>query len=245
MTPRPSRLGTLILSISLAALLAIAIMIFGARFNLWEPIVGFGYIRNYMNPIGYGVLALGVIGLAIQIKNKNRAGIIKTCIATLIGLGILAPMIASPSKPPKRGPAIHDITTDTNNPPVFLVIDENRSGAKNSLVYTGKKTAAIQKKLYPHIAPIQSNLAPEPAFNKALNVAKDKGWEIVAQDEKTLRFEAIARTPFFAFMDDVVVVVTPLNDASIINIRSISRIGRSDRGVNAARISDFTATFNQ
>lgn len=68
---------------------------------------------------------------------------------------------------------------------------------------------------------------------------------MVAGYPEALRFEATAQTTFFGFMDDVVVQVTPINNKSRIDIRSVSRIGRSDKGVNAARIVEFTESFNQ
>lgn len=68
---------------------------------------------------------------------------------------------------------------------------------------------------------------------------------MVAGNPETLHFEATAQTTFFGFMDDVVVKVTPINNKSRIDIRSVSRIGRSDKGVNAARIVEFTENFNQ
>ncbi|WP_413699466.1 DUF1499 domain-containing protein [Psychromonas sp. KJ10-10] len=68
-------------------------------------------------------------------------------------------------------------------------------------------------------------------------------WEIVAQDDNNLRFEASARTPLYRFVDDVVVVVTPEGNASRVDIRSVSRIGRGDRGVNANRIREFMKAF--
>lgn len=245
MNYRSSRIGTLLLVLAIAALIAVGTMMFGARFGLWDPIVGFGYVRQYMNPIAYAVLGLSLIGFISQLITRNRAGTVKTLLASLIGLGLLAPMIHGMVKPTKRAPPIHDITTDTDNPPQFLVLDETRAGAKNSLVYAGEKVAVIQKKAYPQIAPIQSDLAAPEAFNKALSIAKEKGWEIVAEDSTALRFEAIARTAVYRFMDDVVVVVTPTDNTSRVDIRSISRIGRSDRGVNAARISDFIQSFGK
>ncbi len=79
----------------------------------------------------------------------------------------------------------------------------------------------------------------------SLRVASEMGWEIVVQDEGALRFEASASTPVFQFVDDVVVTVTSEGSASRVDIRSVSRIGRSDRGANAARIREFIETFDQ
>lgn len=243
MSNNSSRLGTILLIIAVVALLAIGLMMFGARLGFWEPIVGFGLIRTYMNPIAYGVIGLGVIGLIHQLVTRNRSGAVKAAIAGLIGLGLLAPTIYGQIQPTVRVPPIHDISTDTDNPPVFMVLDETRAGAKNTLVYGGPEVAAQQTKAYPDIAPIQSDKPAPEAFAEALRVGKAMGWEIVAQDADNLRFEATARTPVYQFADDIVVVVTAVNDASRVDIRSVSRVGRSDRGVNAARIREFVQAF--
>jgi len=240
-----SRIGTLLLIIAVAAALTVAVMIFGAGWGLWEPIVGFGYIRNYLNPIGLSLFSLSTLGLIYQLITRNRIGGVKALIAVLIGVALIAPMLQGIIKPAKRAPAIHDITTDTVNPPEFLVLDETRSGAKNSLIYAGQEVATIQKKAYPYIKPIQSKLSAADAYAKALGIAQDKGWEIVAENPEALRFEATAQTAFFGFMDDVVIKVTPINNESRIDMRSVSRIGRSDKGANAARIVAFTNSFNQ
>ena len=242
---RSSRIGTTLLILAAASVLIVGIMMFGARFGLWEPLVGFGYVRNYMNPIAYGLLGLSIVGFVYQIATRNRAGAVKALIASLVGLGLLGPMIYGKIKPAKRAPPIHDITTDTDNPPQFLVLDDNRPGARNSLIYAGEKVAEIQKKTYPQIVPVLSDLPAAQAFTRALSIAEEKGWELVAQDSEALRFEAIARTAVYRFMDDVVVVVTPADNGSRIDIRSVSRVGRSDKGVNAARISDFARSFGQ
>ncbi|MGL5839140.1 MAG: DUF1499 domain-containing protein, partial [Sphingorhabdus sp.] len=48
---------------------------------------------------------------------------------------------------------------------------------------------------------------------------------------------------FFRFKDDVVVRVRPTEDAkgSIVDMRSISRVGVSDLGMNAKRVRAFLA----
>ncbi len=240
-----SRLGTALLTVAFFAVSVIALMMFGARLGLWEPIVGFGLVRTYMNPIAYGVIGSGVAGLIFQLVTRNRPGVIKAGITTLVGLGLLAPTIYEQVQPPVRLPAIHDITTDTLNPPVFMALDDSRAGAKNTLIYGGSEVASQQKKAYPDIAPIQSKKSAPEAFSEALRTGQEMGWEIVTQDPINLRFEATARTAVYGFVDDVVVVVTPQDSASRIDIRSVSRIGRGDRGVNAARIREFTNNFER
>ena len=236
-------IGTVLLIAAIFAVLAIGLMVFGARFGLWEPIVGFRLIRTYMNPVAFGVIGFGVVGLVHQFATRNHDGVIKAGIASLIGVGLLAPMIYEQIKPSVRFPPIHDITTNTKNPPIFIALDDYRPGAKNTLVYGGPEVTAQQIKAFPDIKAIPSNKSVPDAFSEALRVANAMGWEIVAQDTDHFRFEATARTPVYRFVDDVVVTVSSVDGTSRIDIRSVSRIGRGDKGVNAMRIRKFIKSF--
>lgn len=175
MNTTSSRLGNALLLIAILAVLAIGLMMFGARFGIWQPTVGFRLIQAYMNPVAYAVFGLGVAGLIYLIATFNRSGAIKAGITSLIGVGLLAPMLYGQLRPPVSYPPIHDITTDTSNPPPFIVLDDNRPGAKNSLVYGGVEVAAQQNKAYPDTGPIQSNKSSLEAFSEALKVGKAIG----------------------------------------------------------------------
>ena len=80
MSYRSSRIGTLLLVLAIVSLIAVGTMMFGARLGLWEPIVGFGYIRKYMNPIAYALLAISLAGFIYQLITRNRAGTVKACL---------------------------------------------------------------------------------------------------------------------------------------------------------------------
>jgi uncharacterized protein (DUF1499 family) len=62
------------------------------------------------------------------------------------------------------------------------------------------------------------------------------GWELVAADSAAGRIEATATTRWFGFKDDVVVRIRPDAAGSRVDVRSVSRVGRSDVGANAERI---------
>ena len=69
------------------------------------------------------------------------------------------------------------------------------------------------------------------------------GWTIVAADDAAGRIEASDRSRWFGFTDDIVVRITPSGSGSRIDLRSSSRLGRSDFGVNAARIETYLAAL--
>lgn len=237
--------GRIALCAAVAGLAAIAAVLMGVRLGLWEPVAGFGLYRSYLNPLGATVAALGVLAVAVHGLRRERPGIAAGAAAAVIGLACLAPLIAATLSPRPRAAPIHDISTDTVNPPAFEVLDETRAGARNSLDYGGAEVAALQAAAYPGIAPLETGLAPDAAFARALDVAEDMGWEIVSADAERRRIEATARTPVFYFADDVIVAVTPLEQGARVDMRGVSRVGRSDQGVNAARIRRFQEQFSQ
>ncbi|MCW5659119.1 MAG: DUF1499 domain-containing protein [Burkholderiaceae bacterium] len=132
-------------------------------------------------------------------------------------------------------PKIHDISTDTANPPTFDAVLPLRRGAKNPADYVAA-TGAEQRKGYPDIVPLQLPLAPAVVFDNAERAARAMGWQVVDASPAKLRIEAIDTTPVFGFKDDIVVRITPQGSGSVVDVRSLSRVGSSDLGANAKRV---------
>ena len=139
----------------------------------------------------------------------------------------------------QRVPAIHDITTDTAHPPAFVALGTARAAAPNGLAYEGAAVAVAQQQAYPDLVPYLSPLSPATLFAQAEAVARTLGWEIVAAEPQQGRLEATDTSLLFGFTDDIVIRITPHARGSQLDIRSLSRVGRSDVGVNAQRIRRF------
>lgn len=90
---------------------------------------------------------------------------------------MMAPTLYGTINPPVHFFPIHDISTNTLTPPEFIVLDDSRVGARNTLVYDGPEVSALQKKAYPDISPIESGMSALEAFDEALRVADLMGWE--------------------------------------------------------------------
>jgi uncharacterized protein (DUF1499 family) len=142
-------------------------------------------------------------------------------------------------------PPIHDISTDTEDPPAFETILPLRAQAPNPTTYGGPAVAAQQHEHYPDIAPADLPVGPDAAFDAALAAARDLDWTVVAMDEVGGRIEAIDRTLWFGFADDVVIRIRPTDAGSRVDVRSVSRVGVSDLGTNAARIRAFLARLEE
>jgi len=237
--PRRSRLALLGLAVAIVAALVLAAAGPGYRVQLWDLGVGFGMLRwaVYIGLVGAAVSLAGAIVALIGRKSKD----LPLALAGII-LGIaIANIPYSWREAAREVPAIHDITTDTADPPVFVAILPLRAGAPNPPGYAGRDVAAQQQRAYPDIRPMLLAVAPITAFQRALAAARGQGWEIVAAVPDEGRIEASDTTLWFGFVDDVVIRVTPTDKGSRVDIRSKSRVGGSDVGINAKRIRAFLA----
>lgn len=137
-----------------------------------------------------------------------------------------------------RVPPIHHISTDLSNPPVFEKISTLRAATHNSLEYTAD-IAQQQQQYYGHIQPLAFNVSPEQVFDTALLVVDQLGWQLQHQNSQTGVIEASASSGIFGFVDDVVIRTLANANGSLVDMRSVSRVGQSDFGVNAKRIDSF------
>jgi hypothetical protein len=141
---------------------------------------------------------LSLVALAIPRLRGDRVRPLST--ALVLGLLVMVGPAIFVQKA-SRVPAIHDITTDTVNPPAFVDVIPIRqaAGADNPPEYPGASVAAQQKAAYPDIAPRDLTVPPDQAFARAVTAARGMGWEIVAEKAAEGRIEATATTPWFGF----------------------------------------------
>jgi uncharacterized protein (DUF1499 family) len=185
---------------------------------------------------GLAAVIVSVLALVIGLSGRDGRGIALALVA-LIGGGLIAYVPWHYDQIRQIVPSIHDITTDPDNPPAFVTVVLLRQGEGiNPVAYEGAKIADQQRRAYPDIVPLTVGLAPDVAFARALDTAQQMGWTIVASDKAASRIEASQRSRWFGFTDDIVIRVAPASSGSRIDIRSSSRYGRSDFGVNAERI---------
>lgn len=235
------KLARLALLISIAAALMLLAAGPGTRLGLWEYGVGLTLMR-YALFVGVAGAAFGVVLMLIPATRRGNAGPLAVAIVT--GLAV-AWVPWNGYRTVRALPFIHDITTDTANPPAFVDVVPLRADATNPVDYPGEETAMLQREGYPDLEPLQLSQSAGQVFERALEVAREMGWEIVAAVPSEGRIEATATTLWFGFKDDVVIRIVPDGDGSRLDIRSKSRVGRSDVGANAARIRKFIAALGR
>ena len=222
--------------VGLAVLLGLLAVLagFGSRWGIWHFRTGFTLLEwAARGALGVAVLSLPVLWFTRP--GSGRRGFI----LTLVGLALALTVVAVPwqwRRTAATVPPIHDITTDTENPPAFVDVVPLRADAPNPVEYAGSEVAQQQRAAYPDLRPVILDTPLEASFERAMEAVSRMGWEVVGTDPAAGRIEATDRTFWFGFRDDVVIRLTPSNGRTIVDVRSKSRVGRSDVGTNARRI---------
>ncbi len=140
-------------------------------------------------------------------------------------------------------PAIHDVTTDTVTPPQFVAVTPALRGAGGNPLDYPPENAAAQASAYPQIAPLMLEAAPADVFRKAVAAVQARGWQIVAAVPSEGRIEATEAAAWWGFKDDIVLRIVAQGSGTRVDVRSVSRVGRSDFGANAKRIEALAAAL--
>lgn len=208
----------------------------GTRLGFWEYGTGFLLMRGAFF-IGAAAALFALVLLIVP--TTRRAGGARLVAALVIALAT-AWVPWNGYQTVMSLPFIHDISTDTVNPPQFVDVAPLRADAPNPVDYPGEEVAKQQREAYPDLRTLELATSKAETFAGALDAADKMGWEIVAANPNEGRIEATATTLWFGFKDDIVIRIEPTASGSRLDMRSKSRVGRSDVGANAARIRAFT-----
>lgn len=226
-------------------IVAALIMLFsgyGYQWDWW----GLGIAFSYLLPGSalLGVLALSVAVVFAFLNKPDRPRRLKwmVFVGTFLGISVLA-NAGYWFYQAQQYPPIHDITTDMEDPPAFdAAIVTLRRGSPNLSTYGGEEIAEVQREHYSDIQPLFLDVPYSEAFDRALQAAEEMPWEeIVTADKEQGLIQATDELPWFGFKDDIVIRLRPAanGDRIKIDVRSVSRVGRGDIGVNAQRIRDY------
>ncbi|ALK09671.1 DUF1499 domain-containing protein [Blastochloris viridis] len=232
--------------LALFSLPVVALGILMSRLGLVETVAALGVFAA-----GVAVAALAVlVALAAlaAIWNDGYRGLGRAVAGLMIGLLVVVGPAAMAAFA-YRLPAIHDVTTDLNEPPSIIAGAVARSPDANPPNYPGPETAALQRAGYPDLKPLLKDWPPEQAFQAARDAIEKRRWRVLDQvaprPGRDGRIEAVVRTLVFGFRDDVVVRIRATAEGSRIDVRSASRIGLHDLGANARRIKSLLADIDE
>ena len=236
------RLSKWAFRIAVAAPLIAGVALTLARYDI-IPKIGGLYAMMVGALVAAVALLLAIIGLIMALRfgaTTKRLAMIALAIS-----GAYLGYMASRAAVARSVPPIHDITTDLVDPPAFSAItlrSDNLVG-----VGTTENWRAIHARTYGDLDSVTIARPAATVIADAERLARANGWEVAAADAASGRVEATASVSFIRFKDDVVIRVRPSADgaSSVVDMRSVSRIGVSDLGVNAVRIRTFLADLSR
>lgn len=223
----------------LAALIAIAM----ASKTVFEYRVGETHFVTALNNFeSAAYIAVAAVILCISSLWLLRSGgSRRELLFGLLGIALSLPLvtyIAYFEYAARTYPPINDITTDMEEPPNFWEVP-------NPVTYPGGKVAEQQRQGYPDIKPLELAVELTQVYKLALVVARDLRWAIISEDADELQIEAVATSFLFGFEDYVAIRLQDNNGHTRVDVRSYSRLGQIDRGVNAKRIRAYLRTLEQ
>lgn len=227
------------LLLALVALLLLPLSGIGVRAGVWPYTFGFQLLR-WVVYIGGAAAVVALICLVLPRMRVSATRVL--LLAIVVGLGV-AFVPWQMLQQAKAMPPIHDISTDLTDPPPFEAVLPLRANATNPAAFGGPELAAAQRAGYADLQPLYLPLPPAKIWAKALATAQAMGWQIDASDPARGRIEATDTTRWFGFKDDIVVRVVAAHAGSRIDVRSVSRVGKSDVGTNAKRIRAYLAAL--
>ena len=228
--------------IALVLLAIYPIAIAAARLDVWHFRNSF-LLFVVAAIAGFIVLVLSVLKMSHGDRQDSKALVISV-VATLIPLIFLGSNIVKA----KDFPFIHDISTDVNNPPMLTAAKTDRVEGDHSVDYEGPELAALQKAGYPDLTSLVLSDTPQQVFERSLSIVQGNGWNVLASNDQQppLTIEAVDTSLLFGFKDDIVIRIQSIQTsegkpATVVDVRSMSRQGKSDLGVNAKRIKQLLA----
>lgn len=220
--------GLLSILLGAASITLLAVSVRGFRAGGWPWPQAYDLAGWGAWAAGAGVLA-ALIGLAIWLRRRHGG-----TSALLLGMILSLPVAglgAAFEIAARNTPPINDVSTDTEDPPVFwFTATPSDYPAQN---------VAPQRAAYPSVRSLELPHTFDDAFAAALALVEERGWQVLSADPAESQIEVIARSRLFGFEDEVAIRVTETDRGSRVDMRSRSRLGQIDRGANARRIEAF------
>jgi uncharacterized protein (DUF1499 family) len=231
-----SKMVLLGLVLAIAAMVTIAISVVGYRLGWWRHPQAFS-LFGWATYAAIAALISSAYGLFKVRPEGQQRGLLIAIIGIVLSLPIITATVMFEYNA-KAYPQINDISTDTLDPPSFWDVDE-------PMEYPGESVAELQQAAYPDLVPLLVPVTSEQAFEYALAIITDKGWDVVAKLPEEGRIEAVITSLLYGFKDEVVVRIASSNGGTLVDVRSRSRIGKIDRGTNAKRIRKYLKALKE
>lgn len=245
------RLTTIGAILCFGAVAAALIAAVGAGQGAWHFRIGFTVLEYALFAALLGIL---VALVAAFFARRLRPKLVLVNVAAIVVAGVFVGFLGAQIRTARSVPPIHDISTNLEDYPRFYRLTVRSDNLENvpdlgrsdlAAMEPRERWKAIHRQYYGNIAPIRVPWSVEETTRRARQLAHERGWDIVTYRPAYGLLEAVDTSTFFRFKDNIVVRVRREGNGSIVDMRSVSRVGVSDVGVNAARVRGFLADLRR
>lgn len=245
--------GWLVAILGIGAPLAFFVAAGGSGLGLWGWQAGLGAVP-WTLLVAVLALLIAIIGIVLDRRKSRKTRWPLLGLGTVASLGFFV-FLLQYIGPMLSLPAIHDITTDLADPPEFTALTirednwDNIPGADEDEMRgmnPRQRWATLHQEAFPDVRSVRIDQPVAEVIEKAKRLAEDRGWKIVNVDPASGNLEATDTVSLFGFKDDVVIRARSAENgaASIIDMRSVSRVGVHDLGVNSKRVRKYLSDLS-
>jgi fatty-acyl-CoA synthase len=232
-------IADLALAVGLVAPLLVVLGAVGTKLGVWSWRVGFVKMTvQWAPPAAIAGVALGAVALLVALFVLKRKRLV--ALAALVLPGLVLAGMAKLKADAGKVPPIHDVATTWDDPVMFTkALMSERAGADNPVEadprvpakagppWAGQRIADVNAKTCPGARTI-----PRQVDSDAAVAAIEKlGGRVVGSS--LFRVEGTFESFWYGFKDDVAIRIRPGET----DIRSVSRVGGSDIGMNCKRVT--------
>jgi hypothetical protein len=235
------------IALALGGVAAALVTAIGSGQGLWHFRGAFAVLKWAFYAVVAGAV-LALVGLALARRARNSRLVAANAIALVVALAFIL-YLGAQVRTARSVPAIHDVTTNLDDLPQFSRLavrpdnlEEVPAGDRAELAALDPEARwkALHREAYGDLGTITVPADVPGVIRRAEALARERGWEVARVDTAAGILEATDTSTFFRFKDDVVVRARPApGGGAAVDMRSISRVGVSDVGVNAERVREF------
>jgi len=223
------------------------VMAIGAGQEWWHFRTGLTTLRYAFYAASSGA-ALALVALIVG--RRVRKLLLVNLLALIVAVGFLL-YVGSLARTAYSLPPIHDITTNLADMPQFsrLRVREDNFKSVEKTERSDLQPMApearwrtLHAEAYGDLRTVRLPGSVAETIRRAEGLARERGWEMARVDPAAGILEATETSLFYRFKDDVVLRARPAAGGAAgtdVDMRSISRVGGSDVGMNAKRIRSF------
>ena len=223
--------------VTIVTILLLFISVMGFRFEIFSFIFSLLTLTKYAIYTSLIALVLSLIAFGNLIGRSNYSSILNNLFNIIINI-VLVVYFFNNIIALKSNPVINDISTNYDDFIEFKIYKNHNLFTDEHILL--QKYGGFNKPNSKIISFQVINKTLAEVFNASQNIINEMGLKITYSNLEEGLIEAVDSSFWYGFKDDIIIRIEKLiSDEIKVDVRSASRIGKSDFGVNSMRIKDF------